>query len=418
MDRPKLPINSETYRTRFLVLLVVIFVIVGGLAFIVSISSRDVIISAITNRYSLFFVTFIGIMYTVILLVSTIIHMHYKIENRYVKELKNFKSFFDTLYQTSTENEVYKVLYDSLRTHPLVDEITMFYNTNTSEEDNANTYQKLTSTEVQLCNLIIENCPALVKGNEFCVDSIAAGHGLCPYQLPDYKVGSYACFPIASWETDKNIVQLYSRREHSFKPSVISGVKSYIEIAGSILNIKKTMYSLTKNATTDKLTNLYNRNFLEPYLENQIEAANLSNQQISAIMVDMDHFKLINDNYGHSVGDYVLTVFAQLILKCVRKTDMVARVGGDEFIVVLPSTRTETAEVIAERIRREVAEARIPPYNGIVIPPISCSVGVSTYPVFCDSKDSLIRTSDVALYNAKQAGRNCIRTYFKNAFNV
>jgi len=168
---------------------------------------------------------------------------------------------------------------------------------------------------------------------------------------------------------------------------------------------------LKEQSSMDKLTELYNRSYLDPFLESEIDAAKKENQQISVIMVDMDHFKEINDTYGHTVGDHVLTIFAQVVLKCIRKTDIIARYGGDEFIVVLPDTDTDTAESVGERIREDVSETYIPPIDDVVISSIHCSVGISTYPVHCDSKSSLIRTSDLALYMAKRSGRNCTKVY-------
>lgn len=173
----------------------------------------------------------------------------------------------------------------------------------------------------------------------------------------------------------------------------------------------KLLKILKTQASTDKLTELYNRSYLDPFLESEIASANKLNRQVSMIMVDMDHFKKINDTYGHILGDHVLTIFAQVVLKCIRKTDIIARYGGDEFIVVLPSTDTETAHSVAERIRQEVSDAYIPPLEGVSISSISCSVGVSTYPTLCNSKSTLIRTSDNALYEAKNSGRNCTIVY-------
>lgn len=175
------------------------------------------------------------------------------------------------------------------------------------------------------------------------------------------------------------------------------------------------LQNLRKSASMDNLTELYNRSYLDPFLESEIEAASKAHQPVSMIMVDMDHFKDINDCYGHIVGDHVLTIFAQIVLKCIRKTDIIARYGGDEFIVVLPNTDTETAHAVAERIRKDVSEAYIPPIDGVVISSISCSVGVSTYPVHCDSKNTLFKTSDLALYKAKNAGRNRTAVYQSEA---
>jgi diguanylate cyclase (GGDEF)-like protein len=164
-------------------------------------------------------------------------------------------------------------------------------------------------------------------------------------------------------------------------------------------------------SSTDALTELYNRSYLEPFLESEVNSAKKENQPVSVMMVDMDHFKEINDSYGHTVGDHILAIFAQVILKCLRKTDIIARYGGDEFIVVLPNTDTETAKTVADRIRNEVAGTYIPPVDNVVISSIHCSIGISTYPVLCDSKNTLLKTSDLALYMAKHSGRNCTKIY-------
>lgn len=189
------------------------------------------------------------------------------------------------------------------------------------------------------------------------------------------------------------------------------GLLLFIFISCTILliamyTLKHQIIRLMEHSSTDRLTELYNRSYLDLFLESQIEAADKDKTPVSIIMVDLDHFKEINDNNGHDVGDHILTIFAHVILKCVRKTDIIARYGGDEFIVVLPNTDTETAKLIADRIRKDVESEPITPVNGVVINSISCSVGVSTYPVHCDSKTNLIKTSDIALYEAKRSGRN------------
>ena len=177
------------------------------------------------------------------------------------------------------------------------------------------------------------------------------------------------------------------------------------------LSSRKALQKLTEQSLTDRLTELYNRRYLEPFLESEIDAAKKENRQISVMMVDMDHFKEINDTYGHIVGDHILAIFARVVLKCLRKTDIIARYGGDEFVVVLPDTDTNTAKIIADRIRREVSETRVPPVEGIAIPQMHCSIGISNYPCLSGDKHALIKTSDQALYMAKRSGRNCTMVY-------
>lgn len=166
-------------------------------------------------------------------------------------------------------------------------------------------------------------------------------------------------------------------------------------------------------ASGEKPNKIYDRSFLDPFLEGEIDAAARENQPLSIIMADLDHFREINDTYGNIVGDHILTIFAQVILKSVRQTDIIARYGGDELLVIMPGTDTDTARAIAEKMREDVANTYIPPIDNVVVSSINCSVGVSTYPGLCDGKVSLIRTSDLALYMAKRSGRNCTRVYQK-----
>jgi len=118
-----------------------------------------------------------------------------------------------------------------------------------------------------------------------------------------------------------------------------------------------------------------------------------------------------NDTYGHNAGDAVLVTFARVILRCLRQTDLVARYGGEEFIAILPSSDTKNAYDIAERIRESIAAEPMPKINDVQLPNISCSFGVSTYPTHAKNKNDLIKAADIALYKAKQAGKNRVITY-------
>lgn len=166
-----------------------------------------------------------------------------------------------------------------------------------------------------------------------------------------------------------------------------------------------------KQSALEWLEKINSRSVLDPFLEGEVAAAKKEGKPISVIMADLDHFKEINSMYGQVVGDHILSIFTLTILKCIRKTDIIARYGGDEIIVVLPDTDTETAGRLAEKMREEVARAYIPPIDDVVISSIHCSIGVSTYPAVCDNKDSLISTSEIALYMAKRSGRNCTLVY-------
>ena len=157
---------------------------------------------------------------------------------------------------------------------------------------------------------------------------------------------------------------------------------------------------LNDQAKTDYLTGINNRRAISAALENEILRAKRYKKSASLLLIDIDHFKKINDQYGHDVGDKVLRIIADIICKSVRSTDMAARWGGEEFLVILPETDAHGAKILAERIRTRVAS-----YQFSQIDNATLSIGVSTM-ILDDDPDTLVKRTDLALYRAKEAGRN------------
>jgi diguanylate cyclase (GGDEF)-like protein len=173
--------------------------------------------------------------------------------------------------------------------------------------------------------------------------------------------------------------------------------------------LKDEIKGLKELAVIDPLTGAYNRRFLNENLQHRIEEAKRYDQPFSLIMYDFDHFKKINDTYGHQAGDYVLKEVAQKVTEqvksTIRGTDILARYGGEEFIVILPQTNLEQASVLAERIRKEIEETDFN-FNNCSFP-VTVSLGVTEYTHEKDI-EQLIGTVDRALYRAKENGRNRI----------
>ncbi|KEJ89243.1 diguanylate cyclase [Sulfitobacter donghicola] len=170
-----------------------------------------------------------------------------------------------------------------------------------------------------------------------------------------------------------------------------------------------------REVVNDPLTGLYNRRYAMPYLETQIEASWSTGLPLVAIIADLDHFKHINDAYGHASGDAVLVETAHRLRRAARKLDVIARLGGEEFLIVMPATDIATAEHIAGKICREIAEQPFQvPANGDPIH-ITISLGVavlepSKQPLgtSADTSQWLLDLADKELYRAKTRGRNCI----------
>jgi len=355
-----------------------------------------------------FSTAFSVVLYIIIFFISGILFNRLSQQHSQDRELRNFKNFTDFLHRATSEIEVYETLYKYIQNMHLGNQLTLFYRSDKSSTDVI--WQRITNERMPLCTMEPRNCPLIKYGRECSVKNITTDI-TCAYQLTEHKYGSYICLPITIGNQTLGILQLYSKSKYFFDEPIVSKVKSYIEVAKPIISSRRAMQQLNKKAYTDKLTKLYNRNFLETYLENQIEATNISKDNLSVIMMDIDHFKNVNDKYGHTVGDAVLVVFAQVILRCIRKTDLVARYGGEEFIAILPATDTRTAVSIAERIRETISTEPMPKMNDIIVPSITCSLGVATYPIHADNKNNIIKVADIALYKAKQGGRNRVEIY-------
>jgi two-component system cell cycle response regulator len=161
-------------------------------------------------------------------------------------------------------------------------------------------------------------------------------------------------------------------------------------------------------AVTDQLTGLHNRRYMTGQLGALVTRAIRGGDPVSALMIDIDHFKKVNDNFGHDVGDEVLREFAVRLASNVRAIDLPCRYGGEEFVVIMPDTKLEDAERIAERIRRHVAGSPFRLSGGAEPLTVTISVGVASTGGAGDNAEALLKRADEAVYAAKRAGRNTV----------
>jgi diguanylate cyclase (GGDEF)-like protein len=156
----------------------------------------------------------------------------------------------------------------------------------------------------------------------------------------------------------------------------------------------------------DALTELYNYRYFRTKLTDELRRADRYRQKLSILMLDLDHFKDVNDRYGHQTGNVILPEVSDIIEQCVRDIEVVARYGDEEFVVILPQTHEEDAATIAERIRETVEKNHFPNSDGQREIRITVSLGVATYPEGIHNLDQLLEKVDRALYRAKADGRN------------
>ncbi|GLW28157.1 histidine kinase N-terminal 7TM domain-containing diguanylate cyclase [Actinoplanes regularis] len=180
-----------------------------------------------------------------------------------------------------------------------------------------------------------------------------------------------------------------------------------VVVVRDVTELERLRAELTDQAVRDGLTGVFNRRYLTTALDAQVRAAASAGEPLSIVMIDVDHFKAVNDRYGHAVGDQVLVDLARQLTGSVREGDLVARYGGEEFVVVLPGVDARAAAERADRWRRQCATTAVDTHLGTLN--VTFSGGVAQLTA-TDSPEDLLRHADEALYRAKHAGRDQILT--------
>jgi len=173
------------------------------------------------------------------------------------------------------------------------------------------------------------------------------------------------------------------------------------------MTVQERTRDLEHMATHDALTGLHNRNALSKYLNDECARTSRYNHNMSIFMLDLDHFKNINDNYSHLVGDRVLVQIASVLKNTIRATDFSGRYGGEEFVVVLPETSLDEARELAQRLLEKIRNTPIEVSASLTLS-ITTSIGVASYPDHADNPEELLKKADMALYQAKENGRDRI----------
>ena len=176
-----------------------------------------------------------------------------------------------------------------------------------------------------------------------------------------------------------------------------------------LIEIGLLQSQLREQAIRDALTNLFNRRYLEETLERELARAARERYPLCVVMIDIDHFKDVNDTHGHGAGDLVLRALADRVTKQSRQGDFVCRFGGEEFVLVMPNIGIEIAKERALELHRIIEELSV--LYGRFNLSITVSMGLACYPEHGDTKEDLMRAADKALYTAKREGRNQISVY-------
>jgi two-component system cell cycle response regulator len=190
------------------------------------------------------------------------------------------------------------------------------------------------------------------------------------------------------------------------KNEIVARVRTQVRRRRFNERLRDNVQQSMELAVTDPLTGLYNRRYMETHAESLVARAAARGKPLSVLVIDIDHFKGINDSYGHDAGDDVLREFSERLRSCIRGIDLACRHGGEEFVVVMPDTDLGVANKVAERIRRKIAGEPIAIGRGSQSIEVTISVGLASRIGPQDTAALIMKRADGALYLAKRDGRN------------
>ena len=223
------------------------------------------------------------------------------------------------------------------------------------------------------------------------------------------KLPSLLVLPLLHHARPLGTLILGSKRRHAFSDSV----RATLEVLASHLAVSlanaRMVQKLEQMATTDGMTGLLNKRAMLDMAEQKVQAASRFSRKLSVLVTDIDFFKKVNDTYGHDVGDQVIRGIGEILKRQKRNTDVVARFGGEEFVVLCEETSEKGALLLAERIREEVEKTTFQTAMGPLS--VTCSVGIATFPEGGRDWDGLFKSADEALYVSKRSGRNRCTVY-------
>jgi len=227
----------------------------------------------------------------------------------------------------------------------------------------------------------------------------------CGNRIQDNQHLLHVCIPLILGGSVGGVLQIiFSAKDRMKIIGKLSTIRTYLNEIAPVIETKRLMKSLHESSMRDAMTGMYNRRFLEEYVETLAASVSRRNTQVGVMMCDVDFFKQVNDTLGHETGDSVLKGVAEILKKEVRTSDLAIRYGGEEFLILLVDASEEKALEVAERIRNTLEEHSFPTSSGPLKKTLS--IGISMYPADTDGFWECVKFADVALYKAKETGRN------------
>jgi two-component system, cell cycle response regulator len=289
-------------------------------------------------------------------------------------------------------------------------------------DDRPSSYNRLAATLSQMQSVDIETDPqqALLKAPGGHYDLIMVSLGLNNYdglrlcsQLRSLeRTRKTPILIIADLDDEPRIVRglEIGVNDYLMRPvdrnEMLARVRTQVRRKRYIDNLGDAVSQSIEAAIIDPLTGMHNRRYMQSHLAALTNEAMSQGKTFSLMILDIDHFKLVNDNWGHEAGDDVLREISKRMKKAIRKVDMASRTGGEEFVILMPETEPAVAQRVAERIRQKVERNPFPIFKGKKAISVTVSIGVAGHVSGHTTADSLMKKADEALYRAKKEGRN------------
>jgi len=274
--------------------------------------------------------------------------------------------------------------------------------------------------EVHTTNITDESDYALLCDNvndKALLSILEGGSIVCENNVDSKKyiftvgrnVKSFICVPISSKLKRLGLILIEQNFENAFDNDNVRLLTVIAQQVGMAMENADLYSEMHELAITDNLTGAYNRTYFHTIIKAELINAEKDCYEIAVAMLDIDNFKRVNDTYGHLFGDKVLKSIAALINKSIRSDDVMARFGGEEFIILFPHTSLTEAYEIVEELRKKIASTDIK--DNTVCVSISASFGIASFPQNSSNIMELLKNADDALYDAKNSGRNCVKVF-------
>ncbi len=325
-----------------------------------------------------------------------------------VEGLTKAAHFKQAIEEDESKSEIYQRISTTLKDEFALQEYSIYEISNNKNQIKVIRVDGEVADSCRWCDpeMLVRPDACRVRRTGHLVDGVT-NPDICYAFRPPAEVGArrHVCIPVMQSGSVGSVVQLLTTPQAQHDLLVrVPFVNVYLREAAPVLETKRLMESLRDSTLLDPMTGLHNRRFLEQYVDTLVAGVQRKQAHVAILMLDLDYFKMVNDTYGHDAGDAVLKALSSVLKQSVRASDLVIRYGGEEFLIILIDSAGSMADKVAENIRAAVEALKVQ-VAGIVLQK-TISIGIADFPSDSETFWQPVKFADVALYQAKEQGRN------------